>query len=89
MVEPPLLSGAFHERLIRLSPTADALRFLGAVGTVMLAVGVPFTSADGVPSLAPVLVAMTLTVYSVPFCRLLMVRVVVEPEEIVAWRLEV
>ena len=87
MGEPPSLSGAFHERLIRVFPTAVAFRPLGAPGAVMSAVGVAFTSSDGVPSLAPVLVAMTLTVYSVPLFRLLIVRLVVEPDEIVACRL--
>ena len=68
-------------------PMAVAFRPLGAPGAVMAAVGVAFASSDGVPSLAPVLVAMTLTVYSVPLFRLLIVRLVVEPDEIVACRL--
>ena len=72
---------------MRVLPTALALRLPGALGAVLAAVGVPLASSDGVPSLAPVLVAMTLTVYSVLFCRLLMVRLVVEPDETVACRL--
>ena len=48
----------------------------GAIGTA----GVPFASADGGPSLAPVRVALTRAVYSVPLARPVIVWLVVEPE---------
>ena len=44
------------------------------------AAGVPFASADGGPSLAPVRVALTRAVYSVPLARPVIVWLVVEPE---------
>ena len=49
--------------------------------------GVSITSAEYAPLLAPVRVALTRTVYSVPFVRLGIVWLVVEPEPIVARRL--
>ena len=54
----------------------------GAVGTT----GEAFTSSDGGPSLAPVRVAITCTVYSVSLARLPIVWLVVEPEVTVASR---
>ena len=56
-----------------------------AVGTV----GVPCTSADGGPSLAPVRVALTRTVYSVPLARPVIVWLAVEPAVTVNCRLPV
>ena len=47
-----------------------------AVGTA----GVPISSSEGRPSLAPVRVAVTRTVYSVPLVRLGIVWLVVVPE---------
>ena len=55
----------------------------GAIG----AAGVPVASADGGPSLAPVRVALTRTVYSVPLARPVIVWLVVEPEVTVNCRL--
>ena len=51
--------------------------------------GVPVASAEGGPSLAPVRVAVTCTVYSVPLVRLGIVWLMVEPEVIVACRVPV
>ena len=48
--------------------------------------GVSNASAEYAPALAPVRVALTRTVYSVPLLRLLIVWLVVEPEPIVACR---
>ena len=53
------------------------------------AAGVPVSSADGGPSLAPVRVALTRTVYSVPLARPVIVWLVVEPEVTVNCRLPV
>ena len=49
----------------------------------------PVISSDGRPSLAPARTAVTRTVYSVPFIRLPMVWLVVEPDVMVACRLPV
>ena len=54
----------------------------GVSGTL----GVPITSSDGRPSLAPDRTAITCTVYSVPLSRLSIAWLVVEPDETVACR---
>ena len=57
----------------------------GAIGTA----GVPFASADGGPSLAPVRVALTRTEYSVPLARPVIVTLVSVPGVTVNCRLVV
>ena len=66
IAEPPSLDGASQVSITCSSP-GTPLRCCGAPGVVK---GVPFTSADGGPSVAPVRVAITRTVYSVPLVRL-------------------